>query len=244
MLQDLAPEYVRPLAADDEFQFRCHPGVACFNECCRELELALTPYDVLRLKGALGLTSGQFLAQYALIEHAEGEPWPQVYLGMVDDGRGSCPFVTPAGCRVYRDRPGACRMYPLGRGARRTPAGAEEIYVLLSEPHCRGFAEPQALKIGGWLGDQELVTYNALNDQVAAILHHERLGELPPGPAEREKFLLALYDLDEFDKMIRSAGVTAPPEVGVPPAKGAADELALLGYALRWLRFELFGDRL
>jgi uncharacterized protein len=243
MLHDLAPEYVRPLAVDDEFQFRCHPGVACFNECCRELELALTPYDVLRLKGALGLTSGQFLAQYALVEHAEGEPWPHVYLGMVDDGRASCPFVSPAGCQVYRDRPGACRMYPLGRGARRTPAGAEEIYVLLSEPHCRGFAESRIQRIGDWLGDQELMTYNALNDEVAEILHHERLGELQPGPAAREKFLLALYDPDGFEKMIMAPGWTTPAEVGEPPGTCGAGEPALLRYAIRWLRFELFGDR-
>ncbi|MEJ2031993.1 MAG: YkgJ family cysteine cluster protein [Deltaproteobacteria bacterium] len=244
MLEDLASEYVRPLSAEESFQFRCHSGVACFNECCRELELALTPYDVLRLKGALGLTSEQFLEQYALIEQAEEEPWPRVYLGMVDDGRGSCPFVSPAGCRVYEDRPGACRMYPLGRGARRTPTGRDEIYVLLTEPHCLGFAEARTQTIGQWLGDQKLMTYNAVNDQVAAIFHHERLAELRPGPAEQEKFLLALYRLDEFKNMILAPDFTAPPEVDeLDPGKIAANELALLRYAIRWLRFDLFGDR-
>jgi hypothetical protein len=244
MLDDLAPEYVRPLAADDRFRFRCHPGVGCFNECCRELELALTPYDVLRLKGALGLTSGQFLDQYALVEQPEGEVWPQVYLGMVDDGRSSCPFVSPAGCRVYGDRPGACRMYPLGRGACRTPVGQQDLYVLLTEPHCRGGAEAQAQSVAEWLGDQELMTYNALNDQVAAILHHEQ-GEGQPGPAAREKFLLALYHLDEFKEMILAPGFTAPAVIGEPDReKIGANELSLLRYAISWLRCELFGDRI
>ena len=37
------------------FRFACHPGVVCFTECCRDLKLLLTPYDVIRLKNRLGL---------------------------------------------------------------------------------------------------------------------------------------------------------------------------------------------
>ena len=32
------------------FCFACHPEVPCFNRCCAELTLPLTPYDVLRLR--------------------------------------------------------------------------------------------------------------------------------------------------------------------------------------------------
>ncbi len=46
---------------DTPFRFACNPGVACFNECCRDLNQFLTPYDVLRLKRGLGLSSRQFL---------------------------------------------------------------------------------------------------------------------------------------------------------------------------------------
>ncbi|MDA8165102.1 MAG: YkgJ family cysteine cluster protein [Desulfobacteraceae bacterium] len=240
MLQDLNPEYVRPLVADDEFRFRCHPGVSCFNECCRELELALTPYDVLRLKGALGLSARELLERYAVIERNGEEPFPRVYLGMVDDGRGSCPFVSPAGCTVYRDRPGACRMYPLARGIYQDQAGGQgELFMLVTEPHCQGFAAAASQDIDGWIGDQELITYNAANDQVAAVLHHERAGGLPPDAAEK---LLLLYDLDGFREMVLAPGFAAPPEIGRPdPEKCAANDLALFRYAIRWLRFELFG---
>ena len=34
----------------DTFTFRCHPGISCFNLCCRNLNLFLHPYDVVRLK--------------------------------------------------------------------------------------------------------------------------------------------------------------------------------------------------
>ena len=53
-----------PLSADDAFTFGCNPGVACFNECCRDLNQFLTPYDILRLKNHLNLSSSAFLERY------------------------------------------------------------------------------------------------------------------------------------------------------------------------------------
>ncbi len=44
------------LALDDKFQFRCHKGIACFNKCCENIDIMLTPYDILRLKNRLGIT--------------------------------------------------------------------------------------------------------------------------------------------------------------------------------------------
>ena len=55
-----------PLAADTAFPFDCSPAVPCFNACCRDLNQALSPYDILRLKNKLGLSSGQFLKTHTL----------------------------------------------------------------------------------------------------------------------------------------------------------------------------------
>jgi uncharacterized protein len=245
MLQDLPPEYVRHLGDSESFRFRCHQGVGCFNECCRQLELVLTPYDVLRLKRGLGLASHEFLDRYALVEQTEDAAWPRVYLGMVDDGRDSCPFVSPAGCRVYAHRPGACRMYPLGRGlCRQAGGGPVDLYVLLREPHCRGFAEPVAPRsIGEWLGDQELLDYNVVNDQMMPILHPEWFNRgWRPDEGQCDKFLLALYDLDEFKKLVMAADSDSSLAVADRERNRlAADELALLRFACRWLHAEFFG---
>ena len=51
-----------PISPQDTFRFSCSPVVVCFNECCRDLNQFLTPYDILRLKNHLGLSSGEFLA--------------------------------------------------------------------------------------------------------------------------------------------------------------------------------------
>jgi len=31
------------LALHDKFQFRCHKGIACFNKCCENIDILLTP---------------------------------------------------------------------------------------------------------------------------------------------------------------------------------------------------------
>ena len=85
------PENVRQLETGESFKFKCHPGVACFTECCRALELALTPYDVLRLRKALGLSSTQFLDQHAIVELLPEDPFPQVFLSTVIFGIGNLP---------------------------------------------------------------------------------------------------------------------------------------------------------
>ena len=241
MRSDLAPEHVRPLTPDETFRFRCHPGVVCFTDCCRELELALSPYDVLRLSRHLGLAPSTFLDQYALIEQAEGNAFSQVFLCMVDDGRASCPFVTASGCRVYADRPSACRTYPLGRGAFNTPDGdRHEMHVLLTEPHCKGFSEGTQQDITTWQKDQDLAFYNAINDELLGILHHPRLKDgYPPVELEEEIFLL-LYSLDTFRNMLLDSTLALPIPITKTERQAlGTEDLALLRLGIRWLNYVL-----
>ena len=53
------------LTQNETFNFRCHPDIECFNRCCRNLNLYLYPYDILRLKRSLNLDSDRFLERYA-----------------------------------------------------------------------------------------------------------------------------------------------------------------------------------
>ena len=194
------PKHIHPLGDHESFTFACHPGVSCFTECCRDLELALSPYDVLRLCRELGIGSQQFLLDYAIIEQEEDDLFPRVYLGMVDDGRGSCPFVTPQGCRVYAGRPAPCRTYPLGRGAWQDKSGQPQaFYVVQREAHCQGFAEPAQQEIDQWIAGQELADYYQANDLLIPLQHHEKLKQgYRPTPAQLELYLETLYNLEKF----------------------------------------------
>ena len=51
----------RQLAEGETFDFTCHPGVPCFNSCCADVNIILTPIDVLRLARRLGMHTRDFL---------------------------------------------------------------------------------------------------------------------------------------------------------------------------------------
>ncbi len=224
------PEHIKRISDDETFTFNCHPGVPCFTDCCRQLELALTPYDVVRLSRGLKISTNKLLEDYAIVEWQEGEFFPRVYLGMVDDGQVSCPFVQDTGCTVYEDRPGACRIYPLGRGAYKLDDDTYgAMHVIMQEPHCHGFAEADIQSVAKWTEGQELAMYNQTNDAMMTILHHPDTTKKRSTPEQRTLFLDTLYDLDAFrtrDKVENGDTLT--------------DEEFILA-AVSWLRLQLFG---
>ncbi|MBF0171782.1 MAG: hypothetical protein HQK87_11985, partial [Nitrospinae bacterium] len=88
------------LDPDRRFPFACHQGLACWNRCCVNESLFLTPYDLLRLKGRLGATSGRLLAQRTATGFDPAFGTPLVRL-LMNPESGRCPFAGPQGCAVY-----------------------------------------------------------------------------------------------------------------------------------------------
>ncbi len=236
------PDFVQRLEKGTTFSFACHRNLNCFTECCRLLELALTPYDVLRLRRATGLSSGDFLERYVIIEQDEGEVFPRLYLTMIDDGRGSCPFVSQQGCTVYEHRPGACRAYPVGRAARRRISGLiDEDFVLVREEHCQGFEEAASQTAEQYCRAQGLPSYNRFNDLTATILqHHKARRGMVLSPEEKDLFLLVLYDLDHLRTLLNNGGFSAVDPATARDLLSSSDE-DLLQFAVSWLKDRLFG---
>ena len=240
MEQRLLPRNVRRISLDDAFAFRCHPGVPCFTHCCRQLELALTPYDVLRLKRRLRLPSSAFLDQFVIMEKEGTDSFPHLYLTMVDDGKASCVFVSEDGCTVYPDRPGACRAYPLGRAAVFSGSTMEEFYVLLEEKHCLGSegSPGQTPRLYGQA--QGLAPYNRFNDAIGCILQHDKIRKgMILNNEQSEAFVLALYDLDTFRERILTGSLSHAP-LDAPLQRELDNDESLLLFAVNWLRARLF----
>lgn len=248
-IEESAPEQVRESlqpVGEDGFRFACHPGVPCFTECCRDLNLMLTPYDVLRLKRRLGVDSDAFLDTYTELRFDERRRLPMVYLTMSDDARRTCPFVAAEGCRVYGDRPAACRTYPLARASRvhRTHGTVLEDYFVLRESHCRGFAESRSWSVEGWIENQGLGPYHEMNNLWMEIITHPALrrgGSL--NERQQQMLYLACYNLDRFRTMVLARRFLdrfqwAPGEV---EAFAVSDD-ALLRLSFRWVRFALFHE--
>jgi len=224
------PENVKPLTEQKNFCFDCHPGVPCFTDCCRQLVLALSPFDVFRLKQELNVSGQDFLASYTTIELLEGNPFPQVFLAMGPDEEQTCPFVSKQGCTVYQGRPGACRTYPLGRAAWLNQAGnPEAMHELINEPHCLGFAETTSQNVKTWTTGQELAAYHDANDRLMSILHHPRIkAGLQLATSQQNLYIETLYYLEDFQQKINNS-------IGIN-----LSGISLLQYAIDWLRDEMF----
>jgi len=202
---DLNMKVVEPrkLTKDSRFRFRCHPGVPCFTECCGTTTIILTPYDIMRLKNRLRLTSGEFLAQYTRTEEHDKSGLPMVIMDM-PRFQGKCPFVRPVtGCEVYTDRPASCRYYPIGQGTLITEEGVDEFYFYVREPHCRGYEDEAEWTVATWREDQGVDKYDEMNlPWKTMMLRRGQYG----GPVTDERgnrlFAMVMYDLDQFRKFI------------------------------------------
>ncbi len=93
----------------------------CFNRCCREATLILSPYDILRLSRRLGMATGDSMKRYTRREVEAGSGLPLVLARPAPSG--GFPFLGEAGCTGNTDRPAACRLFPLAQGSELTPQG-------------------------------------------------------------------------------------------------------------------------
>lgn len=233
------------LGKSSRFRFRCHPGVDCFNRCCADVNIVLTPYDALRLRKALGLGSAELMTRYTIQPFTKEQRLPVLLLKMRDDEGKTCPFVGPKGCEVYEDRPWSCRMYPVGKASSGTSSRVgEEFFFVLSEDHCHGHREQQEWSIAEWLEDQGVAAFDAFGDRYRDLVLHERLltGE-QLGPAKMDMYFMACYDLDRFRRFVFESRFLQRFEVDSSAVeKIRTDDEALLNFGVDWLRFSLCGE--
>ncbi len=230
---------------DDEFQFACHPGVACFNACCADVNIFLTPYDIIRMKNRLGLSSEEFLDKYTVIPFTKEQRLPVVVLRMNEDEGKKCPFVGEQGCTIYGDRPWACRMYPLGMASPgEFEVGQEEFYFLIEEECCEGFAEPRTQKVSEWIADQGIAEYNEAGELFKKLTTHPKLqGDVDLGLSQMDMFHTACYDIDKFRRFVFESTFLQKfdiPEDRIETMR--TDDVELMKLAIEWLRFSLLRE--
>lgn len=242
------PEGMEPLG-DAPFPFACHQGVPCFTRCCRDLSLLLYPYDIIRLKKRLGISSEDFLNSYAGVAQGSNPFFPSVVMRMRDDQEKSCPFLDgEKGCLVYEDRPSACRTYPLERAVDRNPerGRAKSFYFLTRHPYCKGHEENKLWTVREWLGDQQLVLYNAMDDLWAGMdtffASNPWRGEGVAGPGQQMAFM-ACYNLDRFRQYAGEHRLLERYRLDKARRRLIArDDEALLTFGYDWLRL-VFGNQ-
>jgi Fe-S-cluster containining protein len=229
----------------DRFTFSCHKGVECFTRCCAALQLVLTPYDILRLKNRLGISSAEFLETHTYTRLDRHPRFPMVLLKMTPQASQACPFLSPDGCTVYEDRPGACRIYPLARAAQKADheKQAKEKFFVVNEEHCLGFKEDRTWTVESWMCDQGLDEYNRMNDRWLEIISSPRsLGPKEEISRKLQMFFMVSYNLDKFRGFL--FGSRFFQLFQIPDGlrnRLEKDDVELMSFGFDWLKFSLFG---
>lgn len=237
----------RLLKETDRFCFRCYPGISCFNRCCRNLNLFLYPYDVIRLRKCLAMSSGEFIDAYTDVVFRETSYFPSVLLRMAENEEKTCPFLSQDGCRVYMDRPQTCRAFPIEHGIYYdAQTGQSRLLHYFRPPDfCQGRFEETTWTKDSWASDQEAVFYNQMTLEWADLMRLFQTdpwgGEGPDGQKGKMAFM-ATYNIDAFREFVLNSSFfkryKVKPDIRL---KIKSDDVALLRLGMSWVKLFLFG---
>jgi len=241
-----SPVVPQTIEGDAVIQFRCHKGIDCFNACCRNIDISLTPYDVIRLKKRLGMSSGEFLVKYTYPYEMEKGGIAGIKLQPIEGGT-ACQFMTEEGCSVYEDRPTACRYYPVALlSLRRQDEYTDRTsYALVKEAHCHGHFEDRKLTVDEYRKEQGLEQYDELGrGWRQLILKKKSSGPTVGKPSQRslQLFFMACYDVDQFREFIKSPSFEDVYELDQATRDKLEDDVELMLFGQRFLAQVMFGD--
>ena len=226
------------LGSDKKFQFNCAPGVSCFTQCCQDVTIILTPYDVLRMKNSLGITSGEFIDKYTIIVPKKERIIPMVVLKMSEETK-KCPFVSDKGCGIYENRPWPCRMFPLNLNDDGTYG------IIPDNSRCKGLNEDVHIKIEDWLVGQGVPIYDEINrlfSEVTIPLSAEKLDI--DNTQINQMIFMAMYNLDKFKDFVFNSSFLKKFVVEEKIIeKIKSDDLELLKFSFNWIKFGIFGAK-
>ncbi len=241
----VVPQMVGP---DHVIQFSCHKGIGCWNACCSNIDISLTPYDIIRLKKRLGISSTEFLRDYTVPYEMEKDGIAGVKFRPVEGGT-ACRFMRPEGCSVYEDRPTACRYYPVALLAMRKQDEYTDTqsYALVKEDHCKGHEVARRLTIAEYRREQGIEE----DDELTRGWRQLILKKKSSGPAigapslkSRQLFFIACYDVDTFRGFVDSEGFGKLFKLSADEkAMLMADDVELMQFAFRFLKQVLFGEK-
>jgi len=221
------------LTEDSPFNFACHDALPCFTHCCKDVNIFLTPYDTLRLRQALRTGSSEFLAKYTRSFLAKVGNIPVVQL-LMDPQTLRCPFVSEQGCRVYADRPWACRMFPLDLSSIDA-----QFRIIAGKERCKGLCERSTGTVRDWLESQNILEYAEMDRAFQSVVPER----FKPGAAMNEglgRVLFLAYDLDRFAQILKDSRFSMFHEVDDEMLRRVEEDMKeLLKLAFRYIHAQM-----
>jgi Fe-S-cluster containining protein len=243
-----SPIQPRQLTLESKICFNCYPGISCFNACCKQADITLAPYDIIRLKNRLGMTSSEFLKKHTVPFQMDGHGTPGVKMRTTDDDPVCLFMDEEKGCTVYEDRPSACRYYPVAllSSRRSDEYHDEQSYALVEESHCMGHKETREITVADYRKEQKVEDYDELNrDYYRIILKKKSAGPAigKPSPTSFQFFFLVCYDIDRFKDFLSAPNFRTVYDISDEEyATIMADDVERLKFGYRLLMQVLFGE--
>jgi uncharacterized protein len=238
----------QPIAPGDTFSFHCHAALGCFTRCCRNLNLFLYPYDVVRLKNSLGITSDAFIDRHVDVILRQGCHFPEVLLRLSDDDQKSCPFLQAHGCSVYVDRPHTCRSFPLEQGVIYDgQTGAGKAVAFFRPPDfCMGHYEGRRWTTDTWNQDQQSGRHHEFHlrwADVHRLFVNDPWGVEGPQGAKAKMAFMACYNLDRFRDFVFDSSFLKRFRVPMElVGRLRRSDEALLTFGYEWIRIFVWGQ--
>jgi hypothetical protein len=152
----------------------------------------------------------------------------------------NCPFIDGGGCTVFADRPGTCRLHPLGVSC--TLQDGEVVAEVFLAPEAITPGAGDSWTVASWLGAQEFNSLEAdLNRQwLHLLLFKCEPDAIPPDGRTQGLFAMVAYDLDKFRRFIFETPFLEIFEISLREAEPLKnDDLELLKFGFRYLRMIL-----
>ncbi len=233
---------ITKVGIDAKFNFRCHKDIQCFTKCCSNIDILLTPYDIVRLKKRLNLTSDLFLEAYTYTDIDPATSHPNAMLKMNADKDRTCLFLSDEGCQVYTDRPANCRYYPVGQGTMKKDGKdgpeTEEFYFFVREDHCLGYDEDKQWTVRSWREDQGVDDYDKINSTWKALQLRKNLPGKELDENKQFQYYMASYDLDRFKRYIFESDFLNVFDIDEDTQKKIKnDEIELIQFGVEYIKF-------
>jgi Fe-S-cluster containining protein len=239
-------ENFKQLKRSDKICFSCKSEYECFNQCCADINIFLTPYDVLRLRRRLNISSEEFLDNYTIQPFSKEQKLPVVVLKLLENKEKQCPFVTKEGCSIYDDRPWSCRMYPIGLASQkiRSEEIGNEFFFLQKDEYCHGISAKQEWTVESWMHNQGVDPYEHFSSLFREIVLHPYFKKGHDlSPQKMEMFHMVFYNLDKFREFIFNSTFLKRFEIAQQTLKVIKhDDIKLMEFGVDWLKFCLFGE--
>jgi len=175
----------RVLSENDLVELSCGVNGCSSNCCTKSAPVVLNPYEIGHICRESGMTYEELLD---IVDTDRARGFPLVMLPRDPH----CHFWTGKGCRIYRGRPLACRLYPLGR-----VFNDGESHIVLPELNiCHGLSSSPARTVADFLRDQQTAVLIRMADLWIEFVTEVEKKPLPDKPVTSVAFHMLVYSPD------------------------------------------------